>query len=125
MFWKTLHIHHPAAIPQNAGGLSLMRLRQPFCGDMRHFVITVKHLIKPCFTTSLAFCSVSAAECAEEKLPPPQPSEVDEAGNLPESSPGSENKLPEQPAPEPSAPEDLGKVLAADIVNGVKNKVVG
>lgn len=46
----------------------------------------------------------------DQPLPPPQPSEVDEGGNLPEKAPGAENKLPEQPAPEPSAPEDLGKV---------------
>ena len=47
---------------------------------------------------------------ADDQLPPPQPSDVDESGNLPESAPGKENKLPEQPAPEPTAPEDLGKV---------------
>ena len=57
---------------------------------------------------------MSAAIRTEEKLPPPQPSEVDEAGNLPESSPGSENKLPEQPAPEPTSPEDLGKVMTTE-----------
>ena len=50
---------------------------------------------------------------ADNQLPPPQPSDVDESGSLPEKAPGSENKLPEQPAPEPSAPEDLGKVIRA------------
>ena len=53
---------------------------------------------------------VNSSLPADDALPPPQPSDVDEGGNLPEKAPGTENKLPEQPAPEPKAPEDLGKV---------------
>jgi len=44
------------------------------------------------------------------QLPAPQPSDVDEKGNLPQKAPGEELKLPEQPKPEGPNPEQLGKV---------------
>lgn len=41
-------------------------------------------------------------------LEPPQPSQAIE--KLPESSPGDQNDLPDQPEPEPTPPSALGKV---------------
>jgi hypothetical protein len=51
-------------------------------------------------------------------LPAPQPSDLDEQGSLPQKSPGEEIKLPEQPKPEPPAPEQLGKVRTVTFLDG-------
>ena len=42
-------------------------------------------------------------------LPPPDPSPVEEDGNLPEKAPGDENKLPPQPEPEKESAVPAGR----------------
>ena len=42
-------------------------------------------------------------------LPPPEPSEVEEDGALPEKAPGDENKLPPQPEPEKESAVPAGR----------------